>query len=131
MKVPRYLILGLAVIVIILMAVGLVAAAGYKTKISVISLGGQPVDGKYKLMVKVILNYGYFGGEKALSNGVIYLYRDGTFYNWTFTNASGVAVFYVPPGNYTVLSTTLKIKTVVIVSSNEEVIFNYAYLVSS
>ncbi|MCY0859007.1 MAG: hypothetical protein OWQ54_01105 [Sulfolobaceae archaeon] len=131
MRLPRYAILGLAVIVIILIGLGIVATASYKTRIYTEDLGGQPHNGKYELAVKIIINYGYFGGKQPLSQGVVYLYRDGVFYNWTFTNSSGVAVFYVPPGNYTVLSTTLKIKTNVIVNSNEEVIFDYAYLVSS
>lgn len=131
MTMNRNIYLVLTLIVIILTAIGVYAFRSYKTTITVENLGGTPVDGKYELIVKIYVNYGPFGGTQPLSSADIWLYLNGKFYNQTLTNDQGEAIFYVPPGNYTILFTVFHITKNVTINSNTEVILNYAYLKTS
>jgi len=128
MAMNKNIYLALAIIVIILTAVGVYAFSSYKTTITVKDLGGAPVNGNYKLVVKIYVNYGPFGGTQPLSSADVWLYLNGKFYNQTLTNSQGEAIFYVPPGNYTILFTVFHITKSVTVNSNTEVILDYAYL---
>ncbi|MFP3201161.1 MAG: hypothetical protein RXR43_02730 [Sulfolobus sp.] len=122
--------LALALVVAILTAAGVyVTNASYKTTISIQQLGGGPLpNGEYKLVVKVLVNYGPFGGVQPLSSADIWLYYNDHFLNQSLTNASGIVVFYVKPGNYKVFFTEFHIIKNITVSGNVEVILNYAYL---
>lgn len=131
MAMNKNIYLALAVLVIILTAVGVYAFDSYKTTITVTNLGGTAVNGNYELIVKIYVNYGPFGGTQALPSADVWLYLNGKFYNQTLTNNQGEAVFYVPPGNYTILFTVFHITKTITVNSNTEVVLNYAYLKSS
>ena len=123
----------LALIVIILTAIGVyVTNNSYKTVIYSQNLGGAPLpNGEYKLVVKILVNYGPFGGgSRPLGSADIWLYYNGKFLNQTLTNSSGVAVFYVKPGGYTLLFTVFHITKNINVNGNTEVILDYAYLKS-
>lgn len=123
----------LALIVIIITAVGVyVTNSSYKTVIYVNNLGGNALpNGDYKLVVKILVNYGPLGGgSKPLGSANIWLYYNGKYLNQTLTNSSGIAVFYVKPGNYTLLFTIFHIEKDVQVNGNTEVVLDYAYLKS-
>ncbi|MGC9106308.1 MAG: hypothetical protein ACP5HQ_07820 [Thermoprotei archaeon] len=82
--------------------------------------------------MKEVVNYGWFGGEQPLSDAPVWLYvgtaSNHTFYAMNFTNASGVATFYVKPGTYYVLFNTFKMGYQVQVDGNVLVTLNVAYL---
>ncbi|BFH74541.1 hypothetical protein SJAV_24850 [Sulfurisphaera javensis] len=123
--------LGLAIIVLILTAIGVYSFNSYKTTITVSNLGGSSINGKYELIVKIYVNYGPFGGTHPLSSADVWLYLNGKYYNQSLTNSQGEVIFYVPPGNYTVFFTVFHITKNIVVNSNTEVVLNYAYLKSS
>ena len=123
--------LALAIVVIILTAIGVyVTETSYKTTITVQSLGGTALpNGEYKLVVKILVNYGPFGGgSRPLASADVWLYYNGKFLNQTLTNSDGIAVFYVKPGTYTILFTVFHLTKTVNVNGNTEVILDYAYL---
>ncbi|QGA54605.1 hypothetical protein GFS03_08500 [Sulfolobus sp. E5-1-F] len=128
----RQILLALAVLVIIVMAIGVYEGHKYKTEINTIALGNQQIDGMYVLKVKVLMNYGLFGGESPLANAVIWIYKyNGTtylFYTYNFTDSQGIASFSLPAGQYKILVTQLHLTYIVNLNQNEEVIINYAYL---
>ncbi|WP_338600413.1 hypothetical protein V6M85_11925 [Sulfolobus tengchongensis] len=128
----KQILLALAVIVIIIMAIGVYEGHKYKTEINTITLGGSQNNGLYTLKVNVIMNYGPFGGKSPLANAVIWVYKyNGTtysFYTYNFTNAQGVAMFNLPMGQYKILVTQLHLTYDVNLNQNEEVIISYAYL---
>jgi len=128
----RQILLALAVLVIIVMAIGVYEGHKYRTEINTIVIGGQQTDGTYTLKVNVIMNYGLFGGESPLSNAVIWIYKyNGTtysFYTYNFTNSQGIASFSLPAGQYKILVTQLHLTYIVTLNQNEEVIIKYAYL---
>ena len=128
MAMNKNIYLVLALIVIILTALGVYALSSYKTTITIKNLGGTAIDGKYELIVKIYVNYGPFGGTQPLSSADVWLYLNGKFYNQTLTNNQGEAIFYIPAGNYTILFTVFHITKTVTVDSNTEVILSYAYL---
>ncbi|ACP35599.1 hypothetical protein [Saccharolobus islandicus] len=128
----RQILLALAVLVIIVMAIGVYEGHKYRTEINTIVIGGQQTDGTYTLKVNVIMNYGLFGGESPLPNAVIWIYKyNGTtysFYTYNFTNSQGIASFSLPAGQYKILVTQLHLTYIVTLNQNEEVIIKYAYL---
>ncbi|AKA73984.1 hypothetical protein SULI_08710 [Saccharolobus solfataricus] len=128
----RQILLALALLVIVVMAIGVYEGNKYRTEISTVALGSQQTDGMYMLKVNVIMNYGPFGGKSPLSNAVIWVYKyNGTtysFYTYNFTNSQGIASFNLPAGQYKILVTQLRLTYIVNLNQNEEVIINYAYL---
>jgi len=128
--VHRNTLLSLVAIVVILTGVGVYIASSYKTTYTIQTFNTQSIDGKYPLEVKIIINYGPFGGSEPLNGSIVWIYKDGKFYAMNFTDTNGVARFYLPPGNYTVYFTQFKyyVKNVIINNSGVRVILNYAYL---
>jgi len=115
-------------VVLLLTIGGVVVASSYKTQVDVQPLGGSSNGGYYTLKVKVLINYGYFGGTQPLGDAVVWVYGNGFHQN--FTASDGVAMLLLPAGNYTVFVTQLHYKIHVEVNQNEEIVLNYAYLVS-
>ena len=128
MAMNKNIYLALAIIVIVLTAIGVYAFSSYKTTIMVKPLKVAPINGKYELKVKIYVNYGPFGGTHPLSSADVWLYLNGKFYNQSLTNSQGEVIFYVPPGNYTILFTVFHITKNVTVNNSTEVILDYAYL---
>lgn len=124
----KNIFLALAVVVLILTGIGVYAFNSYKTSITVTDLGGGSINGNYRLIVKIYVNYGPFGGTQPLSSADVWLYMNGKFYNQSLTNSQGEVVFYVPPGNYTILFTVFHITKNIVITSDTEVVLNYAYL---
>ncbi|MCI2414347.1 MAG: carboxypeptidase-like regulatory domain-containing protein [Candidatus Aramenus sp.] len=125
----KVLLLGLGVLILVLTFAGVYLASGYKTTLTISTISTIPQDGNYVLEVKVIMNYGPFGGESPLTNAVVWVKgANGSFYQ-NYTNSDGIATFYLPPGSYTVEITQLGHYTVhVELNANKEVTLNYAYL---
>ncbi|MBP1356968.1 MAG: hypothetical protein JZD40_00540 [Sulfolobus sp.] len=124
----KNIFLALAVVVLILTGIGVYAFNSYKTSITITELGGGSINGNYELVVKIYVNYGPFGGTQPLSSADVWLYMNGKFYNQSLTNSQGEVVFYVPPGNYTILFTVFHMTKNIVITSNTEVVLNYAYL---
>lgn len=124
----KRILLPAIVIVLLLTVGGVVAASSYKTHVQVEYLGGDSSNGLYTLQVKVLINYGYFGGTQPLGDAVVWVYGNGFHQN--FTSSDGTTTFLLPPGNYTVFVTQLHYKIHVELTQNQEIILNYAYLVS-
>ncbi len=129
----RTVLLLLALLVIAITLAGVYYAhQSYRTTITVKAIGGQEKDGLYVLYVQEIVNYGPFGGEKPLADAPIWLYsgtaQNHTFYALNITNGSGIATFYVKPGQYYILFNTFKIGYEVQVNGNTMVVLNVAYL---
>ncbi|MEM0363097.1 MAG: hypothetical protein QXH75_04775 [Sulfolobaceae archaeon] len=128
----KRILVGLALVVIVLMAIGIYEGSKYKTEIYLISLGNTANDGLYTLKVNVIINYGPFGGKSPLSGAVIWIYKYNgtayTFYTYNFTNNQGIATFNLPAGQYKILVTQLHLTYTIDLDQNKEVIIDYAYL---
>ncbi|BFI73928.1 hypothetical protein YN1HA_0260 [Sulfurisphaera ohwakuensis] len=131
MSMNKNIYLALAIVVIIITALGVYAFSSYKTTIDVKNLGGSPVNGEYKLVVKILVNYGPFGGIHPLGSADVWIYYNGKYYNQSLTDSNGVVTFYLPPGNYTLFFTVFHIKYNINLDSNYEVTLNYAYLKST
>ncbi|MEM0373359.1 MAG: hypothetical protein QXV69_04415 [Sulfolobaceae archaeon] len=126
----RNTLLSIVSVVIILTAIGVYTLSSYRTSYVIESFNAQPINGKYPLEAKIIINYGPFGGSEPLNGSIVWILKNGKFYAMNFTDANGVAKFYVPPGNYTVYFVQFKyyVKNVVISNTGVRIILNYAYL---
>ncbi len=124
----KALLLGLGVLVLVLTFAGVYLASSYKTTLTVSTISTTPSNGEYVLEVKVIMNYGPFGGESPLANAVVWVKgTNGSFYQ-NYTGSNGVATFYLPPGEYTVQITQLHYTINVELNADKEITLNYAYL---
>ncbi|QKQ99633.1 hypothetical protein GWK48_03805 [Metallosphaera tengchongensis] len=125
----KQLLLVLALIVLVLTMAGVVLASSYRTTL-VISKSGTSSDSEYTLQVKVLMNYGPFGGEQPLNDGIVQVYGpNGQFYR-NFTNANGIVTFVLPAGEYKVDVASLHYTFNVDLNQNVEATLSYAYLVS-
>ncbi|MDT7861678.1 MAG: hypothetical protein RRA45_05650 [Saccharolobus sp.] len=128
----RQILLALAVMVIVLMAIGMYEGLKYKTEIYVNNLGDSQTNGLYTLKVDVIINYGPFGGKSPLASAVIWVYKYNgstySFYTYNFTDGNGIATFNLPPGQYKILVTQLHLTYTINLNQNKEIIIEYAYL---
>ncbi|AWR97544.1 hypothetical protein DFR86_08250 [Acidianus sulfidivorans JP7] len=114
------------IIILLLTGVGVFIASSYKTTVTVsnISSSGQMET----LEVKVLINYGPFGGVSPLSDAVVQIYGSSGFITFNFTNSQGIAVFHLPAGEYKVEVTDLHYSYNVNLVSSKEITINYAYL---
>ncbi|ABP96136.1 hypothetical protein HA72_1996 [Metallosphaera sedula] len=125
----KTVLLALAFVVLILTVAGVVAASSYKTRLTITPLGSSS-NGEYTLQVKVIMNYGPFGGEQPLNDAVVQVTgQNGSFYR-NFTLSNGIATFTLPEGVYTVNVASLHYTFKVDLTQNEMATLTYAYLVS-
>jgi hypothetical protein len=126
----KRILLGLLVVVLVITAIGVFAASSYRTTVSVTPM--TTASNGDILKVKVIMNYGPFGGQSPLEGSDVWLYSyNGTayvFHEMNFTASNGVATFHVPPGKYKVLITDLHYSYVFTMSGSEQITVNYAYL---
>lgn len=126
----KTILLGAAIVVLVITIAGVALASSYKTTLTITSLNAPLIDGKYTLEVKVIMNYGPFGGSQPLNDGIVQVYgQDGTFYR-NFTMSNGVTTFYLPPGTYTVYVASLHYTFTIDLSQSRLATLSYAYLVS-
>ncbi|BCU67389.1 hypothetical protein HS7_08260 [Sulfolobales archaeon HS-7] len=124
----REVYLILAILVILLTLGGVYLASSYRTNITYSQVGSSSVDGKYVLYVKIIMNYGPFGGSSPLDDAEIWIYHNGMFYSQGYTNGSGVVQFTLPPGTYTVRILPLRMEENISLNGDCVLTVNYAYL---
>ncbi len=128
----KRILLGLIVLLLVITAVGVFAASSYKTTVSEAPISIPPQNGDYLLQVKVLVNYGPFGGTSPLDGTDVWLYyyngSSYVFHEMNFTASNGVATFHVPEGNYKILITDLHYSYTFSLSGSEEITVNYAYL---
>ncbi|BBG24067.1 hypothetical protein [Sulfuracidifex tepidarius] len=127
----KRILLGLLVLVLVLTAVGVFAASSYKTTVSTSPIS-TTANGDYILKVKVLMNYGPFGGVSPLGDADVWLYYyNGSAYVYhemNFTASNGVATFVLPKGDYKILITDLHYTYTFSLSGSEEITVSYAYL---
>ncbi|ARM76247.1 prealbumin-like fold domain-containing protein [Acidianus manzaensis] len=124
----KKVLLIVGVVILLLTGIGVFIASSYKTTVSVSNI---PTSGSTEtLEVKVIMNYGPFGGTAPLSDAVVQIYNSSGFITENFTNAQGVAVFHLPAGEYKVEVTDLHYSYSINLDSSKEISINYAYLYS-
>ncbi len=128
----KRILLGLLVLVLVVTAVGVFAASSYKTTVSTSSIPTTSSNGEYVLKVKVLMNYGPFGGVSPLGDADVWLYYyNGSAYVYhemNFTASNGVATFVLPKGDYKILVTDLHYTYTFSLSGSEEITLSYAYL---
>ncbi|EZQ04861.1 hypothetical protein CM19_07720 [Candidatus Acidianus copahuensis] len=126
----KRLLLVLGIVILVITIAGVFLASNYKTRVYVSAVPGVSVNGKYPLTVKVIMNYGPFGGQSPLSDAVVQIYAGGHFLEENFTNSSGEITFYLPKGSYEVIVTQLHYSVNVNLNTGKVIEVNYAYLKS-
>ncbi len=106
-------------------------ASTYKTTVSISNIPSSSST-EETLEVKVLMNYGPFGGVSPLSDAYVEIYNShGDYVIANFTNSQGIATFHLPAGNYKVLVTQLHYSFSVCLNSSKEVTISYAYLYTS
>lgn len=124
----KKILLALGAVILLLTAVGVYMASNYKTTVSIRDLSTSPSNVE-TLKVKVLINYGPFGGVSPLPDAYVEVYNSqGHYVTANFTDSQGVVTFHLPPGNYKVFVTQLRYTVNVSLDSSKEVTINYAYL---
>lgn len=125
----KNLLLVIGIIILLLTGVGVFMASSYKTKVTISDI---PNSGNMEtLEVKVLINYGPFGGgSKPLANAAVWIYNSSGYITQNFTNSQGIAVFHLPAGQYRILVTDLHYSYTVNLDTSKQVTIDYAYLYS-
>ena len=126
----KNLLLALGIVILLLTAVGVYMASTYKTTVSISNLSSS--SNEETLEVRVLMNYGPFGGVSPLSDAYVEIYNShGQYVTANFTNSQGIATFHLPAGDYKIFVTQLHYSVNVSLTSSKEVTISYAYLYST
>jgi hypothetical protein len=124
----KEILVAVAVIILVLTSLGVYALSGYRTTVKTSTIPSQTIDGKYELEVSVLINYGPFGGTSPLGDAEVWVYSSSGLVAQNATDSDGLVSFYLAPGSYTVLVTTIGQKIHINLTGGMEITIDYAYL---
>ncbi|WP_126449119.1 hypothetical protein [Sulfodiicoccus acidiphilus] len=124
----RTIVVALMVIVLAVTSIGVYALSSYRTIVTVTPISVSSINGENELEVKVLINYGPFGGTSPLSDAEVWVSGPSGIVAQNATNPHGIVTFQLPSGDYTVLVTVLHETIKVHLTQSEQIEIDYAYL---